>query len=280
MDDVPPLNVYELLRVHDIRPNRRLGQNFLIDESHLKTIVRAAEITSSHAVLEIGPGLGSLTRYLVRNAGRVVAVEIDARLAAVLRSTLSGFKNLKIVQGDILTQDIGALMDSETYIVVANIPYNITSLLIRHLLEAPRPPEWIVLTVQREVAERICASAGDMNLLALSVGVYGNARIVARVPAGAFHPIPKVDSAVVRIDLDQTPRIPKPLREHLFRLAKAGFSQKRKTLRNSVSGGMRWSKKETEIALQDSGIDPDRRAETLSLEEWLFFARTTLPMTG
>lgn len=280
MDDVPPLNVYELLRVHDIRPNRRLGQNFLIDESHLKKIVRAAEITSSHAVLEIGPGLGSLTRYLVRNARRVVAVELDARLAAVLRSTLSGFKNLKIVQGDILAQDIGALMDSETYIVVANIPYNITSLLIRHLLEARRPPEWIVLTVQREVAERICASAGHMNLLALSVSVYGNARIVARLPAGAFHPIPKVDSAVVRIDLDQTPRIPEPLREHLFRLAKAGFSQKRKTLRNAVSGGMRWSKKDTEIALQDSGIDPARRAETLSLEEWLSFARTTLPMTG
>jgi len=154
------------------------------------------------------------------------------------------------------------------YRVVANIPYYITSALIRHLLEAPQPPELLVLTVQREVAERICAAPGELSLLALSVQVYGQPKIAARIPAGAFYPPPKVDSAVIRLDLYDQPRIPAPLLPTFFRLAKAGFSQKRKTLRNALAGGLGWKPVQAEALLHQAGIDPGRRAETLSLEEW------------
>jgi 16S rRNA (adenine1518-N6/adenine1519-N6)-dimethyltransferase len=160
-------------------------------------------------------------------------------------------------------------MEKPGYLVVANIPYYITSALIRHLLEARLPPRRLVLTIQREVAERICAAPGDLSLLALSVQAYGDPRSVARIPAGAFYPMPKVDSAIVRVDLFISPRVPPHQVELFFRLAKAGFSQKRKTLRNALSGGMRWTPEQAQRSLQAAGIVPNRRAETLSLEEWL-----------
>jgi 16S rRNA (adenine1518-N6/adenine1519-N6)-dimethyltransferase len=152
--------------------------------------------------------------------------------------------------------------------VAANIPYYITSALLRHLLEAPNPPSRLILTVQKEVADRICAQVGDLSLLALSVQVYSSPKIAAKIPAGAFYPAPKVDSAVVRIDLYPQPLIEPDKLDKYFRLIKAGFSQKRKTLRNAISAGMRWSKDETEKILADAGIDPQRRAQTLSLDEW------------
>jgi 16S rRNA (adenine1518-N6/adenine1519-N6)-dimethyltransferase len=182
------------------------------------------------------------------------------------------------VQGDILALDPAGLilgevrkngdLQSTGYLVVANIPYYITSALIRHLLEAEVKPERMILTVQSEVAERITAAPGDMSLLALSVQVYGRPEVYAHIPAGAFYPTPKVDSAIVRVELFPSPVIPPDWLEAFFRLAKAGFSQKRKTLRNAVAGGMRWSKQEARELLKSAGIDPMRRAETLSLEEW------------
>jgi 16S rRNA (adenine1518-N6/adenine1519-N6)-dimethyltransferase len=159
-------------------------------------------------------------------------------------------------------------MDRSGYCVVANIPYYITSAVIRHLVEATKRPHRMVLTVQREVAERICAQPGDLSLLALSVQVYGQPQIAARIPAGAFYPVPKVDSAVVRVDILPEPRLPLELRAEFFALAKAGFSQKRKTLRNALAAGMKWNRDDTETFLLDAGIDPRRRAETLSLQEW------------
>jgi 16S rRNA (adenine1518-N6/adenine1519-N6)-dimethyltransferase len=267
-DDLPALNVPEMLRTYGVRPDKRLGQNFLVDANALNAVLRAAEIDADASVLEIGPGLGALTRLLARNARRVVAVELDANLLPPLYQVLAPYSNVEIVEGDILAHDPARLMGAAGYRVVANIPYYITSALIRHLLEARLKPQRLVLTVQREVAERICAVPGDLSLLALSVQVYGNPQIAARIPAGAFHPVPKVDSAVVRVDLSDQPAIPAADLEAFFRLAKAGFSQKRKTLRNALAGGLHMDKDQASKMLEAASIDPKRRAETLSLEEW------------
>ncbi len=266
--DLPPLDLPGLLRAYHITPKKSLGQNFLLDASALRRIVAAAEIPPQTEVLEIGPGAGSLTRYLAHAAERVVAVELDASLLPVLRQVLAGVANVEIIQGDILQQDPQDLMHRPGYWVVANIPYYITSAVIRHLLETSVRPACLVLTVQREVAERICAAPGEMSLLALSVQVYGHPHPVVRIPAGAFYPPPKVDSSALRVDLYPEPRIPASALEQFFTLARAGFSQKRKTLRNSLAGGLKWKPEKAAALLADAGIDPMRRAETLSLDEW------------
>ncbi|HZU86622.1 MAG TPA: 16S rRNA (adenine(1518)-N(6)/adenine(1519)-N(6))-dimethyltransferase RsmA, partial [Anaerolineaceae bacterium] len=265
---LPPLDLPAKLRAHHLTPKKSLGQNFLLDDSTLRRIVAAAEIPPHAEVLEIGPGAGSLTRYLALAAQRVVAVELDAALIPILGEVLAGVENVSIVHGDILKQNPSDLMHQPGYWVVANIPYYITSSVIRHLLEASVRPACVVLTIQREVAERICAAPGDLSLLALSVQLYGRPRAVARIPAGAFYPPPKVDSTVLRVDLYDEPRIPQSQIEDFFRLAKAGFSQKRKTLRNSLSGGLGWKPDRAVALLAAAEIDPMRRAETLSIEEW------------
>jgi 16S rRNA (adenine1518-N6/adenine1519-N6)-dimethyltransferase len=195
-------------------------------------------------------------------------VELDASLIPLLEDALGSFGNVEIVHGDILKLDPAQLMGDDGYLVVANIPYYITSNLIRHLLESPSKPGRLVLTVQREVAARICAAPGDMSLLALGVQVYGTPRIVARIPAGAFYPAPDVDSAAVRIDLLPEPRIPAGQIDDFFRLSKAGFGQKRKTLRNSLSSRLGLNGAQAAEMLAAAGIDPQRRAETLAMDEW------------
>jgi len=265
---LPPLDIPALLRRYNLRPDKSLGQNFLVDMTALQRVVEVAGIETSDAVLEIGPGLGNLTRLLAVQARQVMAVEVDPNLIPPLREVLTPFANVQVVQSDILALDPAQLMKEPGYLVVANIPYNITSALIRHLLEARIKPARIIMTVQREVAERICASPGKLSLLALSVQVYGKPILAARIQAEAFYPVPKIDSAVVRIDLSPQPLIPNPLLPLFFRLAKAGFSQKRKTLRNSLAGGLRLTPAQAANMLLAAGIDPQRRAETLSLEEW------------
>jgi 16S rRNA (adenine1518-N6/adenine1519-N6)-dimethyltransferase len=271
---VPPLNPSALLRQYGLHPDKGLGQNFLHDPAILADIVAAAGVTRSDTVLEVGPGLGSLTRHLAAAARAVVAVELDRRLEAVLRDVLKPYSNVRLIQGDILGYTAAGLGLPPEYVVVANIPYNITSALLRHLLESDPRPRRLVLTIQKEVAARICAAPPDMSLLTLSVQVYGEPRIEARLPAAAFFPSPKVDSAVVRIDVLEQPRIPPAQLETFFRLIKAGFSQRRKTLRNSLSAGLRTSPADAEAWLRRAGIDPGRRAETLSLEEWGELCRT------
>lgn len=266
--NLSPLNIPALLRAHGLSPKKSLGQNFLIDDAALRCIVQAAEITADTTVLEVGAGLGSLTRYLACAARRVVAVELDEKLISVLADVLRGQSNIEIIHGDMLKLDPAQWFSDSGYQVVANIPYYITSNLIRHLLESTSQPNRLVLTVQREVAERITAGPGDLSLLALSVQVYGTPSIAARIPAGAFYPPPKVDSAVVRVDIHAQPRIPAARINTFFRLAKAGFGQKRKTLRNSLSAGLSWSGERAAQLLTGAGIDPMRRAETLSLDEW------------
>lgn len=262
------INIPQLLRQHKLSPRKSLGQNFLIDPAALEKVIDAADIEMADEVLEIGSGLGSLTRYLAMFAARVVSVEIDRRLFNILEDVLANVKNVHLVQGDILKISPPDLMEKDGYLVIANIPYFITSAIIRHLLEAEIKPRTMVLTIQKEVARRICAQPGDLSLLALSVQVFGKPTIAAHIPAGAFYPPPKVDSAVIRIDLYPLPLIPADQIETFFRLAKAGFGQKRKMLRRSLTTGLSLPFAQIEQLLQESMIDPTRRAETLSMDEW------------
>jgi len=268
MNEIPPLNAAALLKRYDLRAHKGLGQNFLQDPLALEKIVSAAELQPSDTVLEIGPGLGSLTRYLAVSAKEVVAVELDPNLLPPLKAVLAPYQNIRLIHGDILKLSPKELILKNDYIVVANIPYYITSAVIRHLLENEPKPRRIVLTVQREVAKRICEGPGDMSLLALSVQIYGKPRIAAHIPADAFFPAPKVDSAVLCVDIYPSPLIKKELLETFFKLIKAGFSQKRKTLRNSLSAGLHISPTNAADLLTRADIDPQRRAETLSIDEW------------
>jgi 16S rRNA (adenine1518-N6/adenine1519-N6)-dimethyltransferase len=269
--NLPPLDVPALLRQYGLHPDKRLGQNFLTDPTALTKVAEAASITKEDTVLEIGPGIGNLTRYLASQAGKVIAIELDRALIAPLHQVLKPFPNVDIVQCDILDINPGRLIHESGYLVVANIPYYITSAVIRHLLESDTRPSRIVLTVQYEVARRICAEPGDLSLLALSVQVYGQPRILAKIPAGAFYPAPQVDSAILRLDLYDSPVIPEDQLDTFFRLIKAGFAQKRKKLRNSLAAGLSEQTDKIEAVLRKAGIDPDRRAETLGLDEWREF---------
>jgi 16S rRNA (adenine1518-N6/adenine1519-N6)-dimethyltransferase len=274
---LPPLNIPSLMKQFGLRPRAGLGQNFLQDNHALQQIVAAARIAPSQDVLEVGPGLGNLTRYLALAARQVVAVELDQDLFPLLEGVVAPYKNVKLVHGDILDLDPSDLMESLDFLVVANIPYYITSALLRHLLESGAHPRRLVLTIQEEVALRICAKPGKMSLLALSVQVYGNPEIVGYIPAEAFYPAPKVDSAVLRVEILPEPRISPTLIAAFFTLIKAGFSQKRKTLRNSLSGGLGIKPTAAAELLSAAGIDPSRRAETLSLEEWGQLCRVKTP---
>jgi 16S rRNA (adenine1518-N6/adenine1519-N6)-dimethyltransferase len=266
--NLPPLNTFALLREHGLRAEKSLGQNFLQDPVALQEIIRAAEIQPEDVVLEIGPGMGNLTRYLALCAKTVVCVELDHDLIPILHTVLAENTNTNVIEADILQVSPAGLMQTDDYLVVANVPYYITSAIFRHLLETAPRPRRIVLTIQKEVAERICARPGDMSLLALSVQVFGQASIAAIIPAAAFFPVPKVDSAVIRVDMYPEARINPALLETFFRMAKAGFSQKRKTLRNSLSAGLRLTPNDASQLLEQAGIDPMRRAETLAIEEW------------
>jgi len=244
----------DLLRRHGLHLKKRLGQNFLSDPVHLDRIVAAAELGLADVVLEIGPGVGTLTARLARQAGQVIAVELDAGLLPALRETLAAYPNVTIVQGDILQLDLVQLVSRTAYPaepatldgtdnsqftihnsqfkVVANLPYYITSAAIRHLLSASVRPQLIVLTVQREVAQRIIAKPPEMSLLAVSVQLFAQPEIVARIPAGAFYPPPKVDSAILRLRPWQHPPVELPSEDVFFEVVRAGFGQRRKQLRN------------------------------------------------
>jgi 16S rRNA (adenine1518-N6/adenine1519-N6)-dimethyltransferase len=267
--NLPPLNVQALLHRYGLFPHKGLGQNFIVDQGALEKIIKTAEIPPETTVLEIGPGLGSLTRLLALSAMQVTAVELDRRLAPVLEDVLGDFQNINLYFGDILKINLEDLGLVPGYMVVANIPYYITSVVIRRLMESQIKPSRIVLTVQLEVADRICAQPNEMNLLALSVQVYGSPVKVAIIPAGSFFPSPKVDSAVIRIDLFPRPVILEANLDTYFTLIKAGFSQKRKTLRNALSAGLKISPADVANILEKCTIDPQRRAETLSLVEWV-----------
>jgi 16S rRNA (adenine1518-N6/adenine1519-N6)-dimethyltransferase len=256
----------EILGRYNLEPKKSLGQNFLFDENVLWRIVNAADIASGDQVLEIGPGLGALTKLLAQTAVSVTAVELDDRLLPILEEELAPYHNITLIHGDILEQDPAALFTGP-YKVVANVPYYITGAILRHLLSAPNKPTTMVLTVQKEVADRITAVPPHMSLLAVSTQFYANVERVDVLKAGAFWPRPDVDSAVICLDLSQNPTPDPEFESQFFRLVKAGFSQKRKQLRKNLRQLGR-SKTEIDTILTQANIDGTRRAETLTLAEW------------
>jgi len=273
-----------LLRRYDLRARKGLGQHFLVDETVLDTIVAAAELGPADTVMEVGPGLGVLTRALAARARRVIAVELDDKLYGTLQKTLADRPNVTLVHGDILQQDPAALIgfdgrDGAGYKVVANLPYYITSPVLRHFLEAALPPRLMVVMVQEEVAEQIVAAPGQMSLLAVSVQFYGKAVIVGRVPAGAFQPPPKVGSAILKIQVHPQPSIAVDDVDAFFRLVRAGFTTPRKQIVNALMRGLGQTREAALAYLERSAIAPTRRAETLTLEEWAALYRN-LPATG
>lgn len=267
------LDAPEVLKKYGILPKKSLGQNFIINQRALDDVISAADLTGHEEIIEIGAGFGTLTIELAQRADQVFAVEIDKRLIPVLRDNLQDFENVTLLHADFLQLDPVELVSRSGYYVVANIPYYITSSLLRHLMESSMPPARVVLTMQREVAQRIISSPGDMSLLALSVQIYGRAEITARFPAECFYPIPEVDSAVLRIDIYDEPVVPREVIPAIFSLARAGFNQKRKKLRNSLTRELGLSPEEVEKLLAQAGIQPKSRAQELSIQDWQKIAR-------
>jgi 16S rRNA (adenine1518-N6/adenine1519-N6)-dimethyltransferase len=258
-----------LLASHDLHAKKGLGQNFLIDGNILKKIAAAAELTLSDTVIEVGPGLGILTETLAEQAGKVIAVELDNNLAEILKANFSGSDKVTVINGDILKINPADILGKQTeYKVVANLPYYITSAVIRHFLEAPVKPNTMVLMVQKEVAQQITAKPWEMSLLSVSVQLYGKPTMVSKVAAGCFYPAPNVDSAILKIAVYAEPKIGPEDITGFFDVVRAGFSANRKQLPNSLANGLKLAKTDIIPLLEQAGIDPKRRAETLSIEEW------------
>lgn len=265
----------KLLRRFGLKARKRLGQHFLIDGEVLEAILAAAELTPTDTVIEVGPGPGIMTAELAKQAGWVIAIELDNRLAAILKKTLA-HDNVVVLNEDVLGTDPKALLQGRApsfpaalspYKVVANLPYYITSPVLRHFLEASVKPEVMVVMVQKEVAEAIVAGPGRRSILSIGVQFYGRPSIVTYVPATSFYPAPEVDSAVVKIDV--YPRPPVDVDEEgFFKLVRAGFTAARKQAANSLAQGLKLPKAEVLALLEKAGIDPRRRAETFTLEEW------------
>ena len=239
----------------------------------LEKIVTAAELTPDDTALEIGAGTGTLTEVLTRSAKSVIAVEIDDRLRPILEERLSAYPNVEVIYEDILATEVSALIGGGEYVVVANVPYYITSAILRHLLESEHRPRRLILTMQLEVAERLIAKPGDMSILSVSTQFYAQSRIIHRLKPGTFWPRPEVDSAVVRMDTYAKPPVDVPDEKTFFRVVRAGFSQKRKQLKNSLGHGLGIETTAASELLDSAKIDPRRRPETLTLEEWAALTR-------
>ena len=271
--DFPATRAKTLLRQSGLRAKKGLGQHFLVDGRALGRIVAAADLTSADTVIEVGPGLGVLTQELAQHAGRVMAIEADSEMVSALSKIVARYPNLTVVQGDIMHIDPVSLLPPPggvpvSYKVVANIPYYITSAVLRRFLEASRQPTLMVVMVQKEVGRTIVAQPGDMSLLAVGIQFYGKPSIVARVPARSFYPPPKVDSVILRVDVYDKPPVSVPCVRAFFDTVRAGFSAPRKQLRNSLAQGLAIGTQTAADLLQRASIDPRRRAETLSIEEW------------
>ncbi len=251
------------MKKYGIRPSKRLGQNFLTNKGIAEKVIKAASIDPQDIVLEVGPGLGILTRELAEKAKRVIAVEKDSGLSGLLSKEYENLKNLEIINQDILSFN----PDIKKYKVVANLPFYITSPVIRKFLEKDFPPEIMVLIVQKEVAQRIIAKPPKMNLLAVSVQVYAEPKIISYISKGSFYPAPKVDAAILKLTPESKLSLPKL--SLLFKIARAGFSHPRKQLVGNLSKELKIEKERIAEWLKKNNIDPARRAETLSMDDWL-----------
>ncbi len=247
------------------QPRKSLGQHWLYDEDSLNAMISAGEVSADDTVVEVGPGLGTLTKKLCEKVSKVIAVELDDLLVAQLPDRVKA-KNLEVVHQSILDYDTSNL--PKGYKVIANIPYYLTSNLIRIMLESPNPPSVMVLLIQKEVAERIVSKPGAMSILSVSVQFYGDAELKELVPAKLFTPPPKVDSQIIQIKLRHKPLFEDVDTEKFFKIVKAGFSEKRKKLRSSLSGGLQITKVEADEILKNAKISPNTRAQELSLADW------------
>jgi len=261
-----------LLKEYGLKPSKGLGQHFLIGQGVLKKIIQTAGLKTTDVVLEIGPGLGILTRELAKMVKKVIAVEKDQRLCRILERELKNFKNLKIIQDDILKSNIQYPISNIQYKIVANLPYYITSPVIRKFLEMQNQPKLMVLMVQKEVAQRICSKPPRMSLLAVAVQFYAKPEIVSYVSKNCFWPEPKVDSAIIKITPINANKNANPRK--FFKIVRAGFSHPRKQLINNFSQGLKIEKKEIKKWLQKNKINPKQRAETLNIKDWMRLTKT------
>jgi 16S rRNA (adenine1518-N6/adenine1519-N6)-dimethyltransferase len=269
-----------LLDHYDLQAKKGLGQHFLVNSSILHNITQAAELTPSDLILEVGPGIGVLTHALVEQAGWVIAVELDKQMAEALKETLVPHQNYSIINRDILDIDPrdlilqekskfpSEIVDHTNYKLVANLPYYITQPIIRHFCESKLKPRIMIIMVQKEVAKNIVAKAGDLRILAISVQFYGKPEIMGYVPAGNFFPVPKVDSAILKITLHTKPLYQVTSEKNFFRIVRAGFCATRKQLANSLAQGLAIPKSEVISLLLKAGIASQKRPETLTIEEW------------
>ena len=268
---IDPKNTIELIKKRDFGFKKRFGQNFLVDERVLSRIIEGAEITKADSVLEIGPGIGTMTEALCEAAGAVKAVEIDKELIPILSETLSTYSNVEVINADIMDLDLKSLFLGP-FKVVANLPYYITTPIVMKLFESGADIESVTVMVQKEVAERMQAKPGgkDYGVLSLSVSYYAEPEIIANVPPNCFIPRPEVSSAVIRLKRRSEPPVAPTDRELMFELIRAAFAQRRKKLSNSVanSGGLGFTKEQVAMALFDMGLDPMIRGEKLSLSEF------------
>ena len=262
-----------LLKKHSLQPVKRLGQHFLVDKKILRKIIRVANLKSEDIVLEVGPGTGNLTQELAKMAKKVVAIEKDPKMVEILKKTLKNFKNIEIIQGDILKIK-NLKLEVKNYKIVANIPYYLTSPLIRKFLESGNPPKEMILMVQKEVAQRICAKPPMMNLLAISVQFYAKPEIISFVSKKSFWPQPKVDSTIITIVPRQFRiQVSRQFRERFFRIVKAGFSQPRKQILNNLTKGLKLDKEAVRAWLEKNKISPLQRAETLTVKDWILLTK-------
>jgi 16S rRNA (adenine1518-N6/adenine1519-N6)-dimethyltransferase len=266
----------QVLRQFGFKPKKSLGQHFLVDEAVLERILSAAELGPGDIVVEIGPGLGVLTEGLAKQRARVIAVELDSKLVALLKKRLAAFPDVKIVHADILKVTPQRLLQNNLpapelargYKVIANLPYYITSPVLSHFLEAQPRPSAMVVMVQKEVGEAIAAAPGKMRLLSVKAQFYSQPAIISYVPAASFYPPPKVDSVILRLDVYSRPLIEVSDVAGFFDIVMHGFSAPRKQLRNSLAHSLGMPPSQVASLLEKAGIEAKRRAETLSLEEW------------
>jgi 16S rRNA (adenine1518-N6/adenine1519-N6)-dimethyltransferase len=274
MNLTSPTIIKELLAKYETRPSKGLGQNFLIDKNVLRKIVEASDIKPTDIILEVGPGIGVLTQELAQFAKKIISVEKSETMCEILKETIKDFKNVEVINDDILQYKLKLPMGESKYKVVANIPYYLTSPLIRKFLEEKNPPQEIVLMIQKEVAQRVCTSPPHMNLLAVSVQFYADIKIISYVSNNCFWPAPKIDSAIIKI----TPKNNKEKNiiviNKFFEVVKAGFSQPRKQLGGNLSKILELKKEGLEKWLLKNNIKPTQRAETLSIEDWKNLAAT------
>ncbi|MED4069670.1 16S rRNA (adenine(1518)-N(6)/adenine(1519)-N(6))-dimethyltransferase RsmA [Priestia endophytica] len=283
-DIATPSRTNEILKKYGFTFKKSLGQNFLIDPNILTSIVRHAELDDKKGAIEIGPGIGALTEHLARTAKKVVAFEIDQRLLPILDETLAPYDNVEVLNQDVLKADLKSVLEEqfagiEDIMVVANLPYYVTTPILMKLLEEELPLEGIVVMLQKEVGDRISAKPGTKSYGSLSVAIqyYSEPETVMTVPKTVFNPQPNVDSSVIRLKMRKTPPVELDDSAYFFTVVRACFGQRRKTILNNLTNNLedgKKYKKEIEEALQSTNIDPKRRGETLTIEEFALLSNT------